>query len=243
MKGKPFHNDCTMFVFYCTEIQGNTITLTGDDARHCAKVLRKRPGDSILLTDGCGTLAKASLTHVSPTDCVAEVLERNTIPPRRIALHLAVAPTKNADRMEWLVEKAVELGVERITFIICDHSERRKIDLDRMHRIAIAALKQSQTAWLPELQMVDFRDFVTQNQTIPQRYVAWCDDLNTVQFADDTWAEGEILLLIGPEGDFSTEEINTCRSLGYKEVKLGSRRLRTETAALFGCFTVALRNA
>jgi 16S rRNA (uracil1498-N3)-methyltransferase len=243
MKGNPFHKYFTMFVFYCTEIQGNTITLTGDDARHCAKVLRKRPGDSILLTDGCGTLAKASLTHVSPTDCVAEVLERNTIPPRRFSLHLAVAPTKNADRMEWLVEKAVELGVERITFIICDHSERRKIDLDRMHRIAIAALKQSQTAWLPELQMVDFHDFVTQNQTIPQRYVAWCDDLNTVQFADETWTEGEILLLIGPEGDFSTEEINTCKSLGYKEVKLGSRRLRTETAALFGCFTVALRNA
>lgn len=243
MKGNPFHKYFTMFVFYCTEIQGNTITLTGDDARHCAKVLRKRPGDSILLTDGCGTLAKASLTHVSPTDCVAEVLERNTIPPRRFSLHLAVAPTKNADRMEWLVEKAVELGVERITFIICDHSERRKIDLDRMHRIAIAALKQSQTAWLPELQMVDFHDFVTQNQAIPQRYMAWCDDLNTVQFADETWTEGEILLLIGPEGDFSTEEINTCKSLGYKEVKLGSRRLRTETAALFGCFTVALRNA
>ncbi len=232
-----------MFVFYCIEIQGNTITLTGDDARHCAKVLRKRPGDSILLTDGCGTLAKASLTHVSPTDCVAEVLERNTIPPRRFALHLAVAPTKNADRMEWLVEKAVELGVERISFIICDHSERRKIDLDRMHRIAIAALKQSQTAWLPELQMVDFSDFVAQNQSVPQRYMAWCDDLNTVQFADQTWTEGEILLLIGPEGDFSAEEINICKFLGYKEVKLGSRRLRTETAALFGCFTVALRNA
>ena len=232
-----------MFVFYCTEIQGNTITLSGDDARHCAKVLRKRPGDSILLTDGRGTLAKASLTHVSPSDCVAEVLERNTIPPRRFSLHLAVAPTKNADRMEWLTEKAVELGVERITFIICDHSERRKIDLDRMHRIAIAALKQSQTAWLPELQCVDFQDFIKQNKDIPCRYVAWCDEHNTVQFADEQWTEGEVLLLIGPEGDFSTEEINLCKSLGYKEVKLGSRRLRTETAALFGCFTVALRNA
>ena len=98
-----------MFVFYCTEIQGNTICLTGDDARHCAKVLRKRPGDSILLTDGCGTLAQATLTHVSPTDCVAEVAERELVPPRSISLHLAVAPTKNADRMEWLVEKAVEL--------------------------------------------------------------------------------------------------------------------------------------
>ena len=231
-----------MFVFYCTEIQGNTICLTGDDARHCAKVLRKRPGDSILLTDGCGTLAQATLTHVSPTDCVAEVAERKLVPPRSISLHLAVAPTKNADRMEWLVEKAVELGVERISFIICDHSERRKIDLDRMRRIAIAALKQSQTAWLPELQMVDLRDFVHQPNLPTHRYVAWCDDQNTAQLVDETWHDEEVLLLIGPEGDFTSEEINLCKSLNYKEIKLGSRRLRTETAALYGCFAIAAKN-
>lgn len=231
-----------MFVFYCTEIQGNTICLTGDDARHCAKVLRKRPGDSILLTDGCGTLAQATLTHVSPTDCVAEVAERKLVPPRGISLHLAVAPTKNADRMEWLVEKAVELGVERISFIICDHSERRKIDLDRMRRIAIAALKQSQTAWLPELQVISFSDFVHQADLPARRYVAWCDDQNTAQLVDETWHDEEVLLLIGPEGDFSTEEINLCKSLSYKEIKLGSRRLRTETAALYGCFTIAAKN-
>ncbi|MBR3467428.1 MAG: 16S rRNA (uracil(1498)-N(3))-methyltransferase [Bacteroidales bacterium] len=231
-----------MFVFYCTEIQGNTICLTGDDARHCAKVLRKRPGDSILLTDGCGTLAQATLTHVSPTDCVAEVAERKLVPPRGISLHLAVAPTKNADRMEWLVEKAVELGVERISFIICDHSERRKIDLDRMRRIAIAALKQSQTAWLPELQVISFSDFVHQADLPARRYVAWCDDQNTAQLVDETWHDEEVLLLIGPEGDFSTEEINLCKSLNYKEIKLGSRRLRTETAALYGCFTIAAKN-
>lgn len=231
-----------MFVFYCTEIQGNTICLTGDDARHCAKVLRKRPGDSILLTDGCGTLAQATLTHVSPTDCVAEVAERELVPPRGISLHLAVAPTKNADRMEWLVEKAVELGVERISFIICDHSERRKIDLDRMRRIAIAALKQSQTAWLPALQVIAFSDFVHQNDLPARRYVAWCDDQNTAQLVDETWHDEEVLLLIGPEGDFSTEEINLCKSLNYKEIKLGSRRLRTETAALYGCFAIAAMN-
>lgn len=231
-----------MFVFYCTDIQGNTICLTGDDARHCAKVLRKRPGDSILLTDGCGMLAQATLTHVSPTDCVAEVAERELVPPRSITLHLAVAPTKNADRMEWLVEKAVELGVERISFIICDHSERRKIDLDRMHRIAIAALKQSQTAWLPELQMLPFSDFVHQAALPAHRYVAWCDDQNTAQLVDETWCDEEVLLLIGPEGDFSTEEISICKSLNYKEIKLGSRRLRTETAALYGCFTIAAKN-
>ena len=231
-----------MFVFYCTEIQGNTICLTGDDARHCAKVLRKRPGDSILLTDGCGTLAQATLTHVSPTDCVAEVAERKLVPPRSISLHLAVAPTKNADRMEWLVEKAVELGVERISFIICDHSERRKIDLDRMRRIAIAALKQSQTAWLPELQVISFSDFVHQADLPARRYVAWCDDQNTAQLVNETWHDEEVLLLIGPEGDFSTEEINLCKSLNYKEIKLGSRRLRTETAALYGCFTIAAKN-
>ena len=231
-----------MFVFYCTEIQGNTICLTGDDARHCAKVLRKRPGDSILLTDGCGTLAQATLTHVSPTDCVAEVAERKLVPLRSISLHLAVAPTKNADRMEWLVEKAVELGVERISFIICDHSERRKIDLDRMRRIAIAALKQSQTAWLPALQVIAFSDFVHQAALPARRYVAWCDDQNTAQLVDETWCDEEVLLLIGPEGDFSTEEIGICKSLNYKEIKLGSRRLRTETAALYGCFTIAAKN-
>ena len=231
-----------MFVFYCTEIQGNTICLTGDDARHCVKVLRKRPGDSILLTDGCGTLAQATLTHVSPTDCVAEVAERKLVPPRSISLHLAVAPTKNADRMEWLVEKAVELGVERISFIICDHSERRKIDLDRMRRIAIAALKQSQTAWLPALQVIPFSDFVHQADLPARRYVAWCDDQNTAQLVNETWHDEEVLLLIGPEGDFSTEEINLCKSLNYKEIKLGSRRLRTETAALYGCFTIAAKN-
>ena len=231
-----------MFVFYYTEIQGNTICLTGDDARHCAKVLRKRPGDSILLTDGCGTLAQATLTHVSPTDCMAEVTERKLVPPRSISLHLAVAPTKNADRMEWLVEKAVELGVERISFIICDHSERRKIDLDRMRRIAIAALKQSQTAWLPALQVISLSDFVHQADLPVRRYIAWCDDQNTAQLVDETWCDEEVLLLIGPEGDFSTEEIILCKSLNYKEIKLGSRRLRTETAALYGCFTIAAKN-
>lgn len=232
-----------MFVFYCPELQQNTVTLSPDDSRHCAKALRMRPGDAIRLTDGAGTLADASLLSVAPDGCVAEVTARREVPPRTLRLHLAVAPTKNADRMEWLVEKAVELGVERITFVVCEHSERRRIDLDRMHRLAVAALKQSQTAWLPELQMADFKDFIAeQAATDAARYVAWCDDDNTRQFADADFAAGTVLLLIGPEGDFSPVEIDLCRAHGYVEVKLGSRRLRTETAALFGCVIVASHN-
>ena len=111
-----------------------------------------------------------------------------------------------------------------------------------MRRIAIAALKQSQTAWLPELQVISFSDFVHQADLPARRYVAWCDDQNTAQLVDETWHDEEVLLLIGPEGDFSTEEINLCKSLNYKEIKLGSRRLRTETAALYGCFTIAAKN-
>lgn len=233
-----------MFVFYTPDLQSNTITITGDDARHCAKALRKRPGDAIRLTDGCGTLADATLVAVTPTDCIAEVTERQLVASRQVQLHLAVAPTKNPDRMEWLVEKGVELGVEKITFVICEHSERRKLDLARMQRIAVAALKQSQTAWLPELQMVDFEYFVKQqSETEALKYVAWCDDQNDAQLVDEKWDSGEVLLLIGPEGDFSASEIALCKSLKYKEIKLGSRRLRTETAALYGCFAVAARNA
>lgn len=229
-----------MFVFYCPDLQQNTITLSAEDARHCAKALRMRPGDAIRLTDGRGTLADAALVAVTPSDCVADIIERQEVAPRRIRLHLAVAPTKNPDRMEWLVEKAVELGVEQITFVICEHSERRKIDLERMRRIAIAALKQSQTTWLPDLQMVEFNDFIKQQEeTAALKYVAWCDDQNDTQLVDETWTEGDVLLLIGPEGDFSPAEISLCKSMNYKEVKLGSRRLRTETAALYGCFAVA----
>lgn len=232
-----------MFVFYHPELEKDTITLSAEESRHCVKALRHRPGDTVLLTDGCGTMAEAVLLSADVSACSVNIVRRTLSAGRRLKLHLAVAPTKNLDRMEWLVEKSVEMGVERISFIICDHSERPKMDLARIERIAVSALKQSQTTLLPQMEVLTFDQFQSLYGThSAARYIAWCDDANTVQLSRQQIPDGEVILLIGPEGDFSAREIEVCKSLGYKEVKLGSRRLRTETAALYGCCAIAIMN-
>lgn len=233
-----------MIVFYHTEIAQPTVVLTPEESKHCVKVLRKKVGDIIFLTDGKGCMAEAEITVATPTQCVAQIIGREEVAGRGIRLHIAVAPTKNMDRMEWFVEKAVEIGIEKISFIICEHSERTKVDLDRIQRIAVSALKQSQTALLPEIQVINFEDFL---QLIAQsrlcKYIAWCDQKNTLQFVNEQFSDGEVLMLIGPEGDFSENEISLAKSLEFKEIKLGDRRLRTETAALYSCCVVAMKNA
>lgn len=232
-----------MFVFYHPDIENDTITLSPDESRHCVKALRHRAGDRILLANGGGWLAEAVLVVADSSACVVNIVSRETVTPRRVRLHLAVAPTKNSDRMEWLVEKAVEIGVERISFIICEHSERPKIDMARMQRIAVSALKQSQTALLPFMEIIDFQEFqIKYAQSVQSKYIAWCDDDNTDQLVNEQVGEDDVILLIGPEGDFSEKEIEICKSLNYKEIKLGSRRLRTETAALYGVCAVAAMN-
>ena len=232
-----------MFVFYHPDLSSDHIALSEDESRHCIKALRLRAGDPIRLTNGEGTTATGEIMVADAHQCAVQILQRDKTPTRRIQLHLAVAPTKSSDRMEWLVEKAVEIGVERISFILCEHSERMKIDLSRMHRIAISALKQSQTSWLPLLEVMTFDELQTRfSSETPTKYIAWCDNENTEQLVKEKPHDGTILLLIGPEGDFSTKEIAQCKSLGYKEIKLGSRRLRTETAALYGVCAVAAMN-
>ena len=207
------------------------------------KALRHKEGDIVEITDGMGRMAKGKIAVAFPADCLVNILEVKETEPRRLKLHIAVAPTKNSDRIEWFVEKSVEIGIERISFIICDHSERPKIDLERLHRIAIAALKQSQTTLIPEMELLSFSEFIEKQKDSPAaKYIAWCDNENTAQFVNESVREGEILLLIGPEGDFSENEIAVCKSLSFKEIKLGNRRLRTETAALYGCVAVAAMN-
>ena len=232
-----------MVVFYHPDLSDSVIKLSAEESRHCVKALRHKEGDIVAITDGQGRMAKGRIVAASPSDCVVNITEVAETEPRRVKLHIAVAPTKNSDRIEWFVEKSVEIGIERISFIICDHSERPKIDLDRLHRIAVAALKQSQTTLLPEMELLSFSEFIEkQKDSSDTKYIAWCDDENTAQFVNESVREGEILLLIGPEGDFSENEISVCRSLSFKEIKLGSRRLRTETAALYGCVAVAAMN-
>ncbi|MBO7618267.1 MAG: 16S rRNA (uracil(1498)-N(3))-methyltransferase [Bacteroidales bacterium] len=227
--------------FYHPDLSQPTIKLSAEESEHCCRALRHREGDEVFLTDGHGREARAIVMVADPKACVLEIKEvKEEVGTRKLHLHIAIAPTKNADRIEWFVEKSVEIGVEAITFLICDHSERPRVNLDRLRRVAIAALKQCQTTWLPTMEVLTFNEFIEkQRPWVANRYIAWCDDKNTRQFAAEPFTAKEVVLLIGPEGDFSEREIASAREAGYTEVKLGNRRLRTETAGLYGCLVVA----
>lgn len=224
-----------MQFFYLPDLQQDIVTLEAAEAKHCAKVLRKKVGDIIYFTDGQGTLATARLLTATPAQCVAEIVERQAdYGKRRIFLHVAVAPTKNADRIEWFVEKAVEIGIEKITFLLCDHSERTTLDMARIERIAISALKQSNTTFLPAMQLVDFQHFMEECEAEDaHKLMAWCNDDTIPQLVALQFVKPNIIVLIGPEGDFSAAEIARAQASGFQGVQLGARRLRTETAALY----------
>ena len=231
-----------MHYFYSPDISQTFVTLSNEESEHCVRVMRHREGDVVRVTDGRGHLAEAVIAEAHPKKCLLEV--RQQITDNLLThngLHLAIAPTKNADRMEWLLEKAIEIGICSLTFLQCDHSERTHLNLERLQRLAIAALKQSQTTWLPELRMMTFTEFIQQNKdTQADKFIAWCDENNQRQLVNAPRQFTEMILLIGPEGDFSPEEIAAAREAGYVEVKLGDRRLRTETAGLYGCLVAGL---
>ena len=225
-----------MHYFYAPDLSQPFVTL------NCVRVMRHREGDTVRITDGCGHVAEAIIAEAHPKKCLLEIkahLTENILIHN--GLHLAVAPTKNADRMEWLLEKAIEIGICSLTFLQCDHSERTHLNLERLQRLAIAALKQSQTTWLPPLKMTKYTDFIHQNaDTQADKFIAWCDENNQRQLVEMPRKFPEMILLIGPEGDFSEEEIALARDSGYLEVKLGDRRLRTETAGLYGCLAASV---
>lgn len=224
-----------MQFFYHPDLSHPVFELLADEAKHCVKALRKRTGDEIFITDGNGRLSTAQIIDASSAHCAVQILkteEEYALRPHQ--LHLAIAPTKNADRIEWLVEKSIEIGIEHISFITCEHSERIKLDLDRLKRIAISAIKQSNTTLIPTMQIIDYKDFIFNNKGIENRYIAWCDEHNQNEFAKQELKGKDAILLIGPEGDFSPEEVKLAENNGYQAIKLGSRRLRTETAGLYG---------
>lgn len=231
-----------MHHFYHPELSENIFPLSPEESEHCIRALRHRVDDEIMITDGKGSLAKAKVVVDNPKSCLVELIDvKNDVNTRKRNFHLAVAPTKNIDRIEWLVEKSVELGVDAISFIICEHSDRPRVNMQRMERIAVSALKQSQTTILPTLEILPFNDFIEHHKNDDADfYIAWCDDQNERQFVKEKFQHQNIILLIGPEGDFSPAEIETARLNRYVEVKLGNRRLRTETAGLYGCLAVEI---
>ncbi|MDU0368848.1 16S rRNA (uracil(1498)-N(3))-methyltransferase [Hymenobacter endophyticus] len=226
--------------FYAPDLTAATATYTlpEDESKHAVRVLRLGQGDTVELVNGRGGVFSAEVADANPKRCQLRVVQAQLIPPRSYQIHLAVAPTKNLDRMEWLVEKATEVGVDTITFLRCARSERRELKLDRLEKIAISALKQSGQAWLPQLtELMDFNRFLP--TVAPETtFIAHLEEGERTALARVA-ADGEVCcILIGPEGDFTPQEIEAAFTLGIRPVTLGASRLRTETAALAAVHTV-----
>lgn len=233
-----------MHLFYTPDITSNTYTLNEEESNHCNKVLRLKQGDTIHLIDGVGGLYTAQIVEAGKKAVQLKVIYKQTaFGKRNHFLHIAVAPTKNIDRLEWFLEKATEIGIDEITPMICERSERKDVKEDRLKKIVTAAVKQSLTAYHPQInQAISFRELVAQANA-DAKLIAHClenEDRKTISQLIKPYQR--YLILIGPEGDFTPSEIEFALQNGYKPVTLGNTRLRTETAALAACFEVNFLN-
>ena len=221
-----------MHLFYTPDI-AHSHELPADEAAHALRVLRLQPGDEVRLTDGQGGFYHARISECNRKRCMVEVIEREEQAPLwRGHLHLALAPTKNIDRMEWLAEKATEIGFDELTFLNCQWSERRIVKGERIEKILISAMRQSLKARLPKLNdITDFAQFVKQPVS-GQKFIAHCHEGEKSPLRQALQPGQDALVLIGPEGDFSPDEVALAVAEGFTPVTLGNTRLRTETAAL-----------
>ena len=213
-----------------------------DESRHIVKVLRKKVGDTLHITNGKGWLFTTELISAEQKHCSAKIISKQEHKKGNYKLHLAVAPTKMNDRFEWFLEKATEIGVDTITPILCDHSERKVIKTKRFEKIIQSAMKQSLQYHLPELKpLTAFYDFIKQDFT-GQIFIAHCEETERKSLKSQINPDTDITILIGPEGDFSVKEIAIALQQNYIPVTLGNTRLRTETAAITACHSVAILN-
>lgn len=232
-----------MHLFLTDNTDGSYATLPPEESKHCIRVMRLAFGDEIWVTSGNGSMCRARISLPDDKACEVEILERlDNYQPRPFRLHAAVAPTKNSARLEWFVEKAVEIGIDDITLLVCDHSERAKQNTDRLRKIIDSAMKQSLKAARPALHgPLPILDFLRQN-TDMCRMVCHCDG-DSRRTLHEVYAPGrDALILIGPEGDFSDREIRAALDLGFLPVTLGPCRLRTETAALYAVTALNFMN-
>lgn len=231
-----------MHVFYTPDIQTNS-ELPEEEAQHCTRVLRLNTRDEITLTDGKGYFYKAEITAATNKRCLVAIKETTFQEPLWTChLHIAMAPTKNMDRNEWFAEKATEIGFDELTFLNCRFSERKVIKAERIEKILVSAIKQSLKARLPQLnEMMDFDQFITQKFQ-GQKFIAHCYEGEKPLLKNKLIPGEDALVLIGPEGDFSEEEVKKAIEQGFIPISLGKSRLRTETAALVACHTLNLMN-
>ncbi|WP_367769265.1 16S rRNA (uracil(1498)-N(3))-methyltransferase [Flavobacterium sp. WC2421] len=233
-----------MQLFYNPNIDATTENFSFDkeESKHIIKVLRKKDTDILYVTNGLGDLFETEITLASDNKCTVKIISATKKAPSKVHLHLAVAPTKMNDRYEWFLEKATEIGVQEITPIICDHSERKVVNQERFEKIILAAMKQSNELYLPKLNnAITFKEFVKQKNEGLQ-LIAHCEETDKKSLKSVLKPNENLTILIGPEGDFSEKEIALAIASEFIPVTLGTTRLRTETAAIVACHSVAFFN-
>jgi 16S rRNA (uracil1498-N3)-methyltransferase len=234
-----------MQLFYTPniDIANNSFTLAKEESKHIVRVLRLKEGKEVFVTDGKGNLIKVEITNANQNACEVKVLDRISNHEKRdYYIHMAVAPTKNNDRYEWFLEKATEIGIDEITPIIGQHSERKKIKLERFQKVILSAVKQSLKAYIPKInEAVKLKDFL-KDDFEGDKFIAHCVEDDRKSLKSELKPNRKYLVLIGPEGDFSKEEIAMALEKGFTPVTLGNFRLRTETAALAAVHSIAFVN-
>lgn len=232
-----------MQLFYNPDIDETTesFAFEKEESRHIVKVLRMESGDILFVTNGLGFIFKTEITLASDNKCAVKILSFQKSPAPSYRLHMAVSPTKMNDRYEWFIEKATEIGISEITPVICARSERKSVKIERFDKIVLSAMKQSAQAYLPKInEPVSFKDFMKSQAGL--KLIAHCDESDKKSLKNIAKPNTDIIMLIGPEGDFSQKEIQLAIENNYIPVSLGNTRLRTETAALVACHSIAFIN-
>lgn len=232
-----------MILFYTDNIKENLAILEGDEAMHCTKTLRKKLGDTIHFVDGIGGMYSGKIIGSNKRTCsIAIEKSQFTAQRKNYKVHLAIAPTKNINRLEWFLEKSTEIGMDEVTPILCQRSERKQIRLDRLTKVVAAAMKQSMKTHLPEMnELTKFKNLVQQDFD-GQKLIAHCNEGEKTKLKDIYAINSNVLILIGPEGDFSNEEVALALENGFQPISLGIERLRTETAGVVAVHTISLLN-
>jgi len=232
-----------MQLFYLPEIKASTVALDPDESKHAVKVLRLTGGDRVQIVDGSGGFYEAEVLDAHPKKCTLAIVKtQKEFGKKDFHLHIAIAPTKNIDRFEWFLEKCTEIGIDEITPILSEHSERKVIKPERLEKILVSAMKQSVKAYLPKLnELTTFKDFI--KQEFPgKKFIGHCIEGEKPHLKNMVNAGDDVVILIGPEGDFSPEEATAAIASGFSEISLGDARLRTETAGVVACHIVNLAN-
>ena len=228
-----------MHIFYITEVIGEITHLNSEESRHAVKVLRLKKGDILRAVDGKGGFYTAEILNADPISCKLKIVSlQKEFEKKHSYLHIAIAPTKNIDRFEWFVEKTAEIGINEITPMLTEHSERKNIKNERLKKILIAAMKQSGRAYLPIMNpMISFSEFLI-NCSQKSKFIAHCHEKPKQPLIKLLKNSEDICIMIGPEGDFSHDEVVKANNNGFESVTLGSHRLRTETAGIVACTIV-----